>query len=83
MLKNAQDRSVKRVKGGHYVATHGQTTPEPPYAHANRGYSTDGEESHAYSERTISEYTVSTTKKKPSEIFSTYTKNLNTIKNNL
>lgn len=49
-----------RVKSGHYVATHGRETPEPPYAHANRGYWTDGEESmRAPSERTISEYTVS------------------------
>ncbi len=48
-----------RVKGGHYVATHGRDTPDPPYVHANRGYWTDGEESHrAPSERTMSEYTV-------------------------
>lgn len=54
-------RSKNRIKGAHYVATHGRGTPEPPYAHANRGYSTDGEESHrAPSERTLSEYTVST-----------------------
>lgn len=34
-------------------------TPDPPYVHSNRGYSTDGEESHrAPSERTLSEYTV-------------------------
>lgn len=46
-----------RVKSGHYVATHGRDTPDPPYAHANRGYWTDGEESHR-SERTLSEYTV-------------------------
>lgn len=60
MLKGIQDRSVKKVKGGHYVATHGRDTPEPPYAQANRGYSTDGEDSHrALSERTLSEYTVS------------------------
>lgn len=48
-----------RVKGGHYVATNGRDTPDPPYVHANRGYWTDGEESHrAPSERTMSEYTV-------------------------
>lgn len=42
------------------MATHGRETPEPPYAHANRGYWTDGEESQrAPSERTLSEYTVS------------------------
>lgn len=49
----------RRVKAGHYVATHGRETPEPSYAHANRGYWTDGEESmRAPSERTLSEYTV-------------------------
>lgn len=48
-----------RVKGGHYVATNGRDTPDPPYVHSNRGYWTDGEESHrAPSERTMSEYTV-------------------------
>lgn len=48
---------VCRVKGGHYVATHGRDTPD--YSHANRGYWTDGEESQrAPSERTLSEYTV-------------------------
>lgn len=46
------------------MATHGRETPEPPYAHANRGYWTDGEDSQrAPSERTLSEYTVSFTLK--------------------
>lgn len=46
------------------MATHGRETPEPPYAHANRGYWTDGEESQrAPSERTLSEYTVSITQR--------------------
>lgn len=45
-----------RLKGGHYVATHGRLTPDPPYVHSNRGYSTDGEESH--SQRAHSEYTL-------------------------
>lgn len=46
----------RRVKGGHYVATRGRDTTD--YAHANRGYWTDGEESQrAPSERTLSEYT--------------------------
>ncbi|XP_075159572.1 uncharacterized protein LOC142232789 [Haematobia irritans] len=53
------ERRVKKIKGGHYVATHGRSTPDPPYVHSNRGYSTDGEESHrAPSERTMSEYTI-------------------------
>ncbi|KAM7358667.1 uncharacterized protein ACRADG_003554 isoform 1-T2 [Cochliomyia hominivorax] len=53
------ERRVKKIKGGHYVATHGRLTPDPPYVHSNRGYSTDGEESHrAPSERTMSEYTI-------------------------
>lgn len=50
---------IFRLKGGHYVATHSRLTPDPPYVHANRAYSTDGEESQrAPSERTISEYTI-------------------------
>lgn len=41
------------------MATHSRLTPDPPYVHANRAYSTDGEESQrAPSERTISEYTI-------------------------
>ncbi|EDW25721.1 GL10269 [Drosophila persimilis] len=50
-----------KLKGSHYVATHGRLTPDPPYVHSNRGYSTDGEESHSHrapSERTYSEYTL-------------------------
>uniref|UniRef100_A0A1B0CFL9 Uncharacterized protein n=1 Tax=Lutzomyia longipalpis TaxID=7200 RepID=A0A1B0CFL9_LUTLO len=43
MLKGINERAVKRIKGAHYVATHGRGTPDPPYAQANRGYSTDGE----------------------------------------
>lgn len=52
------------MNGSHYVATHGRSESEPPYLHANRGYSTDGEESHsqrshrAPSERSLSEYRV-------------------------
>lgn len=53
-----RQKNVQKVKGGHYIAAQDYT--EPPYAHANRGYSTDGEESHkAISERAPSEYTVS------------------------
>lgn len=60
------ERRVKKVKGGHYVATHGRLTPDPPYVHSNRGYSTDGEESHrAPSERTLSEYTVANERTSP------------------
>ncbi|KAH8366346.1 hypothetical protein KR200_005631, partial [Drosophila serrata] len=50
-----------RLKGSHYVATHGRLTPDPPYVHSNRGYSTDGDETHSHrapSERTYSEYTL-------------------------
>ncbi|XP_055382583.1 uncharacterized protein LOC129612824 [Condylostylus longicornis] len=61
-----QERRVKKLKGGHYVATHGRFTPDPPYVHSNRGYSTDGEESHrAPSERTLSEYTVANERMSP------------------
>lgn len=54
-------RSNYRLKGSHYVATHGRLTPDPPYVHSNRGYSTDGDETHSHrapSERTCSEYTL-------------------------
>lgn len=46
-----------RLKSGHYVATRaGRDAVD--YAHSNRGYWTDGEESQrAPSERTLSEYT--------------------------
>lgn len=61
------ERRVKKIKGGHYVATHGRLTPDPPYVHSNRGYSTDdGEESHrAASERTLSEYTMANERSSP------------------
>ncbi|TDG44323.1 hypothetical protein AWZ03_009213 [Drosophila navojoa] len=50
------ERRVKKLKGGHYVATHGRLTPDPPYVHSNRGYSTDGDDSHSH--RAHSEYTI-------------------------
>ncbi|XP_037936303.1 uncharacterized protein LOC119670208 [Teleopsis dalmanni] len=60
------ERRVKKIKSGHYVATHGRLTPDPPYVHSNRGYSTDGEESHrAPSERTMSEYTIAHERSSP------------------
>lgn len=63
------ERRVKKLKSGHYVATHGRQTPDPPYvhqSHSNRGYSTDGEESHrAPSERTMSEYTMANERTSP------------------
>ncbi|XP_055701064.1 uncharacterized protein LOC129800593 [Phlebotomus papatasi] len=66
MLKGINERAVKRIKGAHYVATHGRGTPDPPYAQANRGYSTDGEDSQrAPSERTLSEYTVANERATP------------------
>lgn len=47
-----------RLKNGHYVATRNAGTDTVDYAHSNRGYWTDGEESQrAPSERTLSEYT--------------------------
>lgn len=53
-----------KVKSNHYVATHRPTNGGPrssPGSGAyNRGYSTDGEDSHrAPSDRTLSEYMVS------------------------
>lgn len=36
------------------MATHGRLTPDPPYVHSNRGYSTDGDDSHSH--RAHSEY---------------------------
>ncbi|EDW73390.1 uncharacterized protein Dwil_GK16674 [Drosophila willistoni] len=52
------ERQVKKLKGSHYVATHGRLTPDPPYVHSNRGYS-DGEESHSHrAPSTYSEYTL-------------------------
>ncbi|KAL1402787.1 hypothetical protein quinque_005219 [Culex quinquefasciatus] len=67
MLKNIHERTVKKVKGNHYVATHGgRDTVDLPYAQANRGYSTDGEDSQrAPSDRTVSEYTVANERATP------------------
>ncbi|KAJ6641854.1 hypothetical protein Bhyg_06799 [Pseudolycoriella hygida] len=66
MLKGMHERPVKKVKGGHYVATNGRDTPDAPYVHSNRGYWTDGEESHrAPSERTMSEYTITNERTSP------------------
>lgn len=48
------------------MATHGRDTVDLPYAQANRGYSTDGEDSQrAPSERTLSEYTVANERATP------------------
>ncbi|XP_062552599.1 uncharacterized protein LOC134217799 isoform X1 [Armigeres subalbatus] len=67
MLKNIHERTVKKVKGNHYVASHGgRDTVDLPYAQANRGYSTDGEDSQrAPSDRTVSEYTVANERATP------------------
>uniref|UniRef100_A0A1A9VE99 Uncharacterized protein n=2 Tax=Glossina TaxID=44049 RepID=A0A1A9VE99_GLOAU len=71
-----QERRVKKIKGGHYVATHGRLTPDPPYVHSNRGYSTDGEESHrAPSERTMSEYTITHERTSPQGHYNSSRKN--------
>lgn len=56
---------ARRVRKNHYVAPSPVNTESPTPVHvsrglgaSNRGYSTDGEESHrAPSERTMSEYT--------------------------
>lgn len=55
-MVKVHERSAKKLKNGHYVATRGRDVVD--YAHSNRGYWTDGEESQrAPSERTLSEYT--------------------------
>ncbi|XP_053685485.1 uncharacterized protein LOC128735044 [Sabethes cyaneus] len=67
MLKNIHERTVKKVKGNHYIANHGgRDTVDLPYAQANRGYSTDGEDSQrAASDRTVSEFTVNNERATP------------------
>ncbi|XP_055622548.1 uncharacterized protein LOC129766116 [Toxorhynchites rutilus septentrionalis] len=67
MLKNIHERTVKKVKGNHYIASRGgRDTVDLPYAQANRGYSTDGEDSQrAPSDRTVSEYTVANERATP------------------
>lgn len=68
-MKNVQERTARKVKNGHYVATPHSVAHSPPPYSTNRGYSTDGDESNyrAPSERTLSEYTVTNERASPPE----------------
>lgn len=59
------ERTAKKVKKGHYVATHNSTSPSPPYGSTNRAYFSDGDDSRAPSERTLSEYTMANERSTP------------------
>lgn len=54
------ERTARKVRKGHYVATphHNFKSSSPPYSSSNRAYFSDGDESRAPSERTLSEYTM-------------------------
>jgi hypothetical protein len=52
------ERKAKKVRKGHYIATHNHKSASPPYAATNRAYFSDGDESRPPSERTLSEYTM-------------------------
>lgn len=54
------ERTARKVRKGHYVATphHNHNGSSPPYVSTNRAYFSDGDESRAPSERTLSEYTM-------------------------
>lgn len=53
------ERTARKVRKGHYVATPNHTnSPSPPYGSTNRAYFSDGEDSRPPSERTLSEYTM-------------------------
>lgn len=58
------ERTARKVRKGHYVATH--NSPSPPYSSStNRAYFSDGDESRAPSERTLSEYTMTNERTSP------------------
>lgn len=61
-MQEIRETPTRKVKGGHYVATIDRNPSNRSNGYngrANRGYSTDGEESHkAFSEAAYSEYTV-------------------------
>ncbi|KAG5670404.1 hypothetical protein PVAND_000672 [Polypedilum vanderplanki] len=59
------ERTARKVRKGHYVATH-NNSPSPPYhASTNRAYFSDGDDSRAPSERTLSEYAVTNERTTP------------------
>ena len=56
------ERTARKVRKGHYVASphnNHNNGSSPPYVSSNRAYFSDGDESRAPSERTLSEYTMS------------------------
>lgn len=58
------ERTARKVRKGHYVATH-NNSPSPPYASTNRAYFSDGDDSRAPSERTLSEYAITNERTTP------------------
>lgn len=58
------ERQARQVRKGHYVATH-NSSPSPPYGSTNRSYFSDGEDSRAPSERTLSEYNITNERSTP------------------
>lgn len=52
------ERTARKVRKGHYVATPNHHASSPSYLSTNRAYFSDGDESRAPSERTLSEYTM-------------------------
>lgn len=53
------ERTARKVRKGHYIATPSHKSSSPPYSSSiNRAYFSDGDESRAPSERTLSEYTM-------------------------
>lgn len=59
------ERQARKVRKGHYVATHNSGSPSPPYGSTNRAYFSDGDDSRAPSERTLSEYTMTNERSTP------------------
>lgn len=59
------ERQARKVRKGHYVATHNSNSPSPPYGSSNRAYFSDGEDSRAPSERTLTEYTMTNERSSP------------------
>lgn len=59
------ERTARKVRKGHYVATHNSGSPSPPYGSTNRAYFSDGDDSRAPSERTLSEYTMTNERSSP------------------
>jgi hypothetical protein len=60
------ERKARKLRKGHYVATqNNHNSPSPPYGSTNRAYFSDGDESRAASERTVSEYTITNERTSP------------------